>query len=96
MQRLIRFSVSGLFGISELSGKAIPMRLNLALNGILVASAPVDPSRCKDEFYLQALRKQILQQNSEVLNLIPAKPLFYIEVPASAAYLRRNEKGFGA
>lgn len=63
------------------------MRLNLALNGILVASAPVDPSRCKDEFYLGALRRLILWQNQETLNLITAKPFFYLEVPASAASL---------
>lgn len=63
------------------------MRLNLALNGILIASTPLDPSRCKDEFYLQSLRQQILQRNQEAINLIPAKPFFYIEVPASPATL---------
>jgi hypothetical protein len=63
------------------------MRLNLALNGILIASTPVDPSRCKDQFYLDALRRLILWKNQETLTLIPAKPFFYIEVPASAASL---------
>ncbi len=74
------------------------MRLNLALNGILIASAPVEPSRCKDEYYLQALRQQILQQNKDTLALIPAKPFFYIEVPASAASLSyaKKERRFDA
>jgi hypothetical protein len=63
------------------------MRLNLTLNGILVASTPVNPSRCKDEFYLQALRRQILLQNKETIERIPARPFFYLEVPASAASL---------
>ncbi|HYO22898.1 MAG TPA: hypothetical protein VER36_10870 [Flavisolibacter sp.] len=61
------------------------MRLNLALNGILVASAKLDPSRCNDEYYLQAMRRLLLQQNGEVLALIPAKPVYYIEVPSSSA-----------
>ena len=83
---------------TELSIKPFIMRLNLALNGILVASAPLDPSRCKDEFYLQALRQQILQQNLDVIKLIPAKPTFYIEVPASPASLSygKNERRFNA
>ncbi len=63
------------------------MRLNLTLNGILVASAPVNPSRCTDEYYLQALRQQILLQNKDTIERIPANPFFYIEVPASAASL---------
>jgi hypothetical protein len=54
----------------------------------------VDPSRCKDEFYLRALR----QQNRETIGLIPAKPFFYIEVPASAASLSfcKRERRFDA
>jgi hypothetical protein len=74
------------------------MRLNLTLNGMLVASMPVNPSRCKDEFYLQALRQHILQQHQDTLSLIPAKPFFYIEVPASAASLSwgKKEQGFSA
>jgi hypothetical protein len=68
------------------------MRLNLTLNGILVASAPVNPTRCQDEFYLQAIRQQILQQHQETLALIPAKPFFYIEVPASSATLSYGRK----
>lgn len=67
--------------------KTKTMRLNLTLNGILVASAPVNPSRCKDEFYLQALRQQILLQNKDTLDRIPARPFFYIEIPASSASL---------
>ncbi|HET7896797.1 MAG TPA: hypothetical protein VFL47_03990 [Flavisolibacter sp.] len=63
------------------------MRLNLTLNGILIASAPVDPSRCKDEFYLNALRRLILQQNRDILAIFSAKPSFYIEVPDSSASL---------
>ncbi|NTS40677.1 hypothetical protein HRG84_07135 [Flavisolibacter sp. BT320] len=63
------------------------MRLNLTLNGILVASALVNPSRCTDEYYLQALRQQILLQNKDTIERIPANPFFYIEVPASAASL---------
>ena len=59
------------------------MRLNMALNGILIGSAKVDPSRCKDEYYLQALRRLLVVQNQDVLQLIPAKPVYYIEVPSS-------------
>jgi hypothetical protein len=63
------------------------MRLNLALHGILVASAPIDSSKCKDEFYLQAVRQQMLRQNEDIIGEIAAKPFFYIEVPASSASL---------
>lgn len=69
------------------------MRLNSALNGILIASAPADPSRCKDEFYLQTQRQQIIQQNLDIVNLIPGKPLFYIEVPASGASVQFKNAG---
>ena len=72
------------------------MRLNLTLNGILVASAPVNPSRCQDEFYLQALRQQILQQNRDTLERIPARPFFYLEVPASSASPTYGKKGAAA
>ena len=63
------------------------MRLNMALNGILVASASLDPARCKDEYYLQAMRRYLKIQNQETLELIPAKPVYYIEVPAGSASL---------
>jgi hypothetical protein len=55
------------------------MRLNMALNGILVASATLDPARCKDEFYLDAMRRLMVLQNEEIIQLIPAKPVYYIE-----------------
>ncbi|HUC82109.1 MAG TPA: hypothetical protein VMR70_14490 [Flavisolibacter sp.] len=63
------------------------MRLNLALNGILIASTPLDPSRCKDEFYLQAMRRLLSTQNRDTLELIPSRPVYYIEVPSSLADL---------
>ena len=55
------------------------MRLNMALNGILVASATLDPARCKDEFYLDAMRRLMAIQNEEIIQLIPAKPVYYFE-----------------
>ena len=66
------------------------MRLNLSLNGVLVASTPLDPSRCKDKYYLEAMRRILLQQNTEILMLIPAKPTYYIEAPVSSAHLLFN------
>ena len=63
------------------------MRLNLSLNGVLVASTALDPSRCKDKYYLEAMRRSLLRQNTEILSLIPAKPIYYIEAPASSAHL---------
>ncbi|HEY0039312.1 MAG TPA: hypothetical protein VGB71_01550 [Flavisolibacter sp.] len=68
------------------------MRLNLALNGILIASASLDPNRCKDEFYLQAMRKFLQVQNQDILETIPAKPVYYIEVPSSPASLSYMSK----
>lgn len=92
--QLIRIRLAPLNGHCDLyQRKSLTMRLNLTLNGILVASLPLNPSRCKDEFYLQALRQQILQQNRDTLSLIPAKPFFYIEVPASSASLSYGQKG---
>ena len=72
------------------------MRLNLTLNGVLVATAAVDPARCKDEFYLMALRRLILRQNRDIVEAIPAKPFFYLEVPASCAslYFSKSERGY--
>lgn len=70
------------------------MRLNLALNGILIASASLDPTRCKDEFYLQAMRRLLQQQNRDMLETIPAKPVYYIEVPsgpASLSYMHKEQ-----
>jgi hypothetical protein len=64
------------------------MRLNLALHGILVASATIDESKCKDDFYLQAVQQQLLLKNKDIIGQIPAKPFFYIEVPASAASIQ--------
>ena len=64
------------------------MRLNLSLNGILIASTPLDPSRCKDEYYLQAMRRLLTMQNKDALELIPSRPVYYIEVPSSLSDLR--------
>jgi len=63
------------------------MRLNLTLNGVLIASQSLDPARCKDEYYLQAVRKILTIQNQDTLELIPAKPVYYIEVPSESAHL---------
>jgi hypothetical protein len=61
------------------------MRLNLALNGILIASAPLDPARYTDKYYMKAMRRILCLQNQDILDLIPARPVYYIEVPAAAA-----------
>lgn len=71
------------------------MRLNLSLNGILVASSPVDSSRCQDEFYLQALRRLMLEQNREIIEAIAARPFFYIEAPATSASLYYSNIAIG-
>lgn len=63
------------------------MRLNLTLNGVLIASQALDPSRCKDEYYLQAVRRLLTIQNQDTLELIPAKPVYYIEIPSEPAHL---------
>ena len=70
------------------------MRLNMALNGILVGSASLDPSRCKDEFYLEAMRRLLTVQNRDIMQMIPARPVYYIEVASSMpslSYARPNE-----
>ncbi len=64
------------------------MRLNLALHGILIASAAIEETKCRDEYYLEAMRQQLLRQNEDLIEQIPAKPFFYLEVPASSATLR--------
>jgi hypothetical protein len=69
------------------------MRLNLALNGILIGSTPLDPSRCKDEYYLQAMRRLLTLQNQETLELIPSQPVYYIEVPSSLPNLSYQHSG---
>ena len=61
------------------------MRLNLSLNGVLVGSVVLDATRYKDEYYLEAMRGLLTRQCSELLSLIPATPLYYLEVPATAA-----------
>ena len=68
------------------------MRLNLILNGICIASAAIDPARCRDEFYLQAIRRSLVLQNQDVLELIPAQPVYAIEVSPSAALSLFGEK----
>ena len=50
-----------------------------------LCSANLDAVRCKDEFYLRAIKRFLLQQNQEILSLIPGKPVFDIEVPAACA-----------
>jgi hypothetical protein len=64
------------------------MKLNLSLNGVLIASTPLDPSRCKDEFYLSAMRRLLSSRNEEALALIPSRPVYYIEIAAEVASLR--------
>jgi hypothetical protein len=63
------------------------MRLNLALNGMLIASTAIDPSRCKDEFYMQAMQRVLREQNQDALELFSSRPVFFIEVPAGSAAL---------
>ena len=58
------------------------MRLNLIINGVLIGSANLDAARCKDEFYLNAIKRLLVLQNQDVLMLIPGKPVFDIELPA--------------
>ena len=84
------------FTVDSFGKETITMRLNMALNGILVGSATLDPSRCKDEFYLQAMRRLLVLQNQEILQMIPAKPVYYIEVSSSMpslSFAQANTKG---
>ena len=79
-----------------LSKHLTTMRLNMALNGILVGSATLDPSRCKDEFYLQAMRRLLKVRNNEIMEMIPAKPVYYIEVASSMPALSYTHSGNGS
>lgn len=72
------------------------MRLHLSLNGVNVASIALDPARCNDEYYLQSMRHLLEQKNSDVLSVIPAMPVYAIEVPASiAAFLFASQQNTG-
>ena len=81
-----------LYGHRSFIETSLTMQLNMALNGVLIASAKIDPSRCKDEYYLQALQRLLFVQNKEIIELIPAKPLYYIEVGSSFPALSFQNK----
>ncbi|RYF85139.1 MAG: hypothetical protein EON98_07390 [Chitinophagaceae bacterium] len=56
------------------------MRLNLTLNGEIIATAPIDPSEFHNEKYLKILCRILTLKNKRVIKALKKKPSFYIEV----------------
>jgi hypothetical protein len=58
------------------------MNLNLSVNGQVLDKISLDPSRCKDERYLRAVRRLLAIRNHRALAVLNTKPTYYIEVPS--------------
>jgi hypothetical protein len=58
------------------------MHLNLSIGGQVLAKVPLDPTRCKDQHYLNALCRLLSMKHHAVIAMLKRKPSFYIEVPS--------------
>lgn len=56
------------------------MRLNLSVDGKLLATVPVDPKRWKDNDYLHGLTRQLAKKNKTAISALRKPPSYYIEV----------------
>ena len=58
------------------------MRLNLSVDGKLLATIPVDPKRWKDDDYLHELTRLLAKKNKTAISALRKPPSYYIEVPS--------------
>lgn len=56
------------------------MRLNLSVDGQILATVPVDPEKCKDKDYLDILTRLLASKNRTVISTLRKQPTFYIQV----------------
>jgi hypothetical protein len=56
------------------------MRLNLSVDGKLLATIPVDPKRWKDDDYLHDLTCHLAKTNETAISALRKPPSYYIEV----------------
>ena len=58
------------------------MHLNLSVNGLLLAKVPVDPKKCKDDQYIEALCDFLSVKYHTAIEALHKTPVYYIEVPS--------------
>ena len=56
------------------------MRLTMVLDDKELDSVPVEPHRCKQVGYLEAMQRCLKLKHREVLHRTITQPLFYLEV----------------
>jgi hypothetical protein len=55
------------------------MKLNLTVEGRVLASVPVDPSSASNDYYLKALRRLLLLRNGSSLGKLGSEPSFCLD-----------------
>jgi hypothetical protein len=58
------------------------MRLNLTVDGKLLATVAVDPKRWKDDEYLHDLTCFLAQRNETAISALRMQPSYYLELPS--------------
>lgn len=62
-----------------LAPKSLSMKLNLALNGRVLASVPVEAAAIENEYYLKAFRRLLTIRHHQTIITSKEKPSFFIE-----------------
>ena len=66
-------------------GNSESMKLNLAVNGKLLSSVPLDEKLATNEYYVKAFRRLLLMRHRKDLLQGNKQANFYLEVPATKA-----------
>jgi hypothetical protein len=59
-----------------------PMKLNLTVEGRILASIPVDATQAANEYYLKAFQRLLVLRHQKAINRLQKKPTFFLETPA--------------
>jgi hypothetical protein len=60
-----------------------PMKLNLSVEGRVLASIPVDASKAGDEYYLKAFRRLLVIRYHKDIARLNKVPIFFLELPVA-------------
>lgn len=64
------------------------MKLNLSVEGQILASVPVEAANAQNEYYLKAFRRLLTIRHRKKLAILAKEPFFFLENDAEKNYHR--------
>lgn len=62
------------------------MKLNLSVEGRILASIPVEATKAHNEYYLKAFRRLLTIRHHQKLAVLNKEPIFFLEAGAEKAH----------